>query len=365
MGLSIKWDITYECNLNCAHCVNGDLLGKTKNEIDFEEITEIVMKLKQTDLSYIHMLGGEPTARKDFHKIVKLLNDEEINFGFNTNGLILTEELLEELTLSTYAKNIVFSIEGPFAEINDSIRGKNVFDVLVKNLKKVISLKKNHSNKNLIVTVNMVVSRVNHQYIDPMIDFCIDLGVDQIVLLQLIEKGNAKDSSFKLSFEDELNAIKVIANKYSLVKDKIKITPKFLLPSAKEYSEKVLKLDFPLAPAGCGAGTSFGSIDNEGHLFSCEQYKYELLKSSSIEELNLKNKDFYDIWKKPSYNDLFMMTEGEGYYSKISTCKDCEYLRKECFPCPIGKDFNVEEIRIETCEKLRRIIREVNKSENV
>lgn len=42
MGLSIKWDITYKCNLFCKHCINGDLLNNKSEELRTEEVYSII-----------------------------------------------------------------------------------------------------------------------------------------------------------------------------------------------------------------------------------------------------------------------------------------------------------------------------------
>lgn len=42
MGITIKWDCTYKCNLNCTHCINGDFLGKTDDEMNLTEIKKVL-----------------------------------------------------------------------------------------------------------------------------------------------------------------------------------------------------------------------------------------------------------------------------------------------------------------------------------
>ena len=44
MSVTIKWDITYKCNLNCNHCINGKYLNKDYDEIDLETIKKLFLK---------------------------------------------------------------------------------------------------------------------------------------------------------------------------------------------------------------------------------------------------------------------------------------------------------------------------------
>lgn len=53
MSINIKWDITYKCNLNCKHCVNGDLLGQIDYELDTSEILQIIEKLSHLDIGFV------------------------------------------------------------------------------------------------------------------------------------------------------------------------------------------------------------------------------------------------------------------------------------------------------------------------
>jgi len=117
MGISIKWDCTYKCNLNCKHCINRKFLGDIANELTAYEFEEIIKNIESTyKIDYIHILGGEPTTRKDFVDICKILEKYSIKFGFNTNSLLMNENLISKLLSNKYLDNIVFSIEGDNAE---------------------------------------------------------------------------------------------------------------------------------------------------------------------------------------------------------------------------------------------------------
>lgn len=355
MSISIKWDITYKCNLNCKHCLNGDLLGHIDNELNTEEIINIIRKLSHMDIAYIHLLGGEPTARKDFVEIMDNLDNYGINFGFNTNGLKINDKnIIDRIICNKHLKNIVFSIEGPTAEINDSIRGKNVFDHIVKNMSELIRLKKEGNRDDLIITVNTVLSKKNIHNIRDMIRFCIDLQVDEFVLLQFIVKGNAIENNESISFNDELEVVKIIAENYSQYKDQLNFVPRFTYPMAKLYSEKVLKKEFPDIRHMCGAGTNFAYLNNKGELYPCDRYQNIILSHNKVKDINLVSNDFWDIWSIKNYSDLFKKTEGKFFYKDILPCNKCEFLQNTCFPCPECINKEVNEIR--NCRKFMELI---------
>lgn len=159
MAVNIKWDITYKCNLNCAHCLNGDFLGDIDQELNLAEIKDIVHSIKdEIDINYISLLGGEPTTRKDFMDICSFFEDEKIYFTFNTNALLLDEEKCIKLSNFKYLKGIVFSIEGPNEYLNDKIRGKKVFNI-INNRIKMFNKYKNINKSNAKITCNTVLTR--------------------------------------------------------------------------------------------------------------------------------------------------------------------------------------------------------------
>lgn len=350
MGLTVKWDITYKCNLNCGHCLNGGFLDNKQEEINLIDIKNIIDKLSKINTDYVHLLGGEPTFRKDFIDICNYFDEKNIKFGFNTNGLNIMTDKVSPVMFNKSLRNIVFSLEGPTAEINDKIRGKNVFKPVVNNIKKVIDIKNKNKLDDLSITINTVVSNQNYDYIMDMLDFCLELGANEFNLLQLIEDGNAKNKNLKISDEQELELVKNIAYKYKEVKDKIKINTKFVMPIAEDYCKEVLNLDFPKFSHECGAGTTFSFINNKGELFPCDKYINSVRDSLEPLENSLLNNDFYNIWSKEVFAEPFELSKGVDYYKKYTPCNKCHHLRKDCFPC-IVFGFNEESHRVSACEK--------------
>lgn len=357
MGLKIKWDITYKCNLNCKHCVNGEYIGKLDNELTTNQVFTVIDNLSRLNIDFVHILGGEPTAREDFIEIIRYMDKKNIFFGFNTNGLKFNDDkLLNEISVNKHIKNIIFSIEGPIAEINDNIRGKNVFNITINNLKRLIYIKEKYKLSNLIITINTVLSKLNKDYLNDMIDFCIDLGVDQLVLLQLINEGNAKNINASLNFEEEVEAIKIIANKYKSIKDKLDINPKFTRPLAIDYCKNILGLEFPEVIHGCGAGVNFAYMNNKGEVYPCDRYIEQIKKENILSNLSLVENEFYDIWGLPKYDELYKITEGTDFYQNLEPCKDCKYLRTYCYPCPLTIKKINNMATINSCKKFLDLI---------
>ncbi|MBK1468952.1 radical SAM protein [Parvimonas parva] len=353
MGLTIKWDSTYMCNLNCKHCINGDYLGDISNELNYEEFENIIKDIKSKyEIDYIHMLGGEPTVKKDFLKICKILDYNNIDFGFNTNGILLHEKLIKELLRLKHLKSIVFSIEGHNATINDDIRGKKVFNRIISSINST-NKNKDLLKSNINIEINFVISKKNYKYVSNMIDLCINLKATKLNILAMIEEGNAKGSGYSVSFPEQVFAMKEISKRYKSLGNKLIIDPKFTRPMAKNYMESVFGMVFPQSVHGCGAGLLFGFMDNKGRMFPCNRFKTNDL---NLEKYSIRENKFKDVWSDEDFSVPFSIIESEEYRN-LKPCKNCEYFSKTCFPCPL--DVNKDTI-ITECSLYLNEIRKKN-----
>ncbi len=357
MAITIKWDMTYKCNLNCEHCLNGDYLNGNYEEVPIEEIKPLFKELREKiGLQYVHLLGGEPTIKDDFFEITRIFDEIGINFGFNTNGLKLDKKEFFQLMHNKSLRNIVVSLEGPNSEVNDFIRGKKVFNVIVPKLKKLIEYKKENGLDYAKVTINCVVTKNNYMYVKDMIQLACDLGADEISFLGFSDSGNGKDKNYAVEFEEELQVINDIALIYPDVKDQIDISPKFSLCLAKDYSEKILLKAFPSVFHGCGAGYNFAFMDPSGNLFPCDRYLgNRVIEEHDRSDYNLIKNSINAIWGMDIFNEGFANCEGDVYSKKYEPCNECHHFKKNCYPCYLnGAD--KERVIIESCSKYMKLL---------
>ena len=100
----IRLSITDVCNFKCGYCLpNGYQTDKSDNRkfLHINEIKRLAKSLSDLGVCKIRLTGGEPTVRKDFFEIIKILKNESgIRKVFiTTNGYHLDQK----------AKNIVNS----------------------------------------------------------------------------------------------------------------------------------------------------------------------------------------------------------------------------------------------------------------
>ncbi|WP_298517394.1 radical SAM protein [uncultured Kordia sp.] len=119
MSTSIKYTanfhITHDCNMRCGYCYAGEKTKTSMTQATLKQsinfVVEEVQRKKATKL-VIAFLGGEPLMEKQklfyVHDECKRRLGEEVNVvgQLSTNGLLLTESLMKDLT----DRNIMVSL---------------------------------------------------------------------------------------------------------------------------------------------------------------------------------------------------------------------------------------------------------------
>jgi uncharacterized protein len=156
--------VTHDCNMRCRYCYGslGDedwenapyLYGATTKGMDLETARRGVDYLvresgRQKELS-VTFFGGEPLLELDLIKqIVPYIRDREnesrkkINLSLSTNGLLLTEAVVEYLIQNHIGCQV--SIDGP-KHIHDRTRclpdGEGAYDTIIAGVKRLIAARR-------------------------------------------------------------------------------------------------------------------------------------------------------------------------------------------------------------------------------
>jgi len=110
--------LSEKCNLNCSYC-NQDKLSK--DVIDPQLFLNEYRRVRKSfpdELIQIDFFGGEPLLFMDLIKTIisETENDGNIQYGMPTNGLLLTEEILEYLIEKKV--NVSLSFDGLWHDKN-------------------------------------------------------------------------------------------------------------------------------------------------------------------------------------------------------------------------------------------------------
>lgn len=122
----VRIETSSACNLRCRHCATGLNYGVGKRSVmDMDIFDKIINQLKEIPsvTECVMYLGGEPLLNKNLALMCRRIKSETnvIHTQFNSNGMLLTEEICRDLAGS--GLNLIsISIDGRSPEENDSIR---------------------------------------------------------------------------------------------------------------------------------------------------------------------------------------------------------------------------------------------------
>lgn len=193
--------ITENCQLRCKHCYMGNRLNE-KREMEVETIRNILKTCKRMGTTHVTILGGEPTLHRKFSEIVQMASDLQFeSVCVDTNGLCINE--LKKLKPSMF-QEIRISLDGAGSKANDYIRGKGVFEQVIKNAEELIAL-------GYYVVFTCTVQKKN-------------IG-ETIDLINLAEKMNVRKVNFHVMSTEgngkEINDLALNANEWCEVCKKI------------------------------------------------------------------------------------------------------------------------------------------------
>ena len=154
----IRLSISDVCNFKCDYCLpDGYKVNKSDNRsfLNAEEIKRLAKALSQLGVSKIRLTGGEPTIRKDFFDILKILKE---NSGIKktvvtTNGYKL-ENIATKLVESRI-DGINISIDSLNKNIFKKITGHDRLEEILRGIKKLQSLGFNNIKINAVLLRNI------------------------------------------------------------------------------------------------------------------------------------------------------------------------------------------------------------------
>ncbi|CUX55191.1 molybdenum cofactor biosynthesis protein A [Clostridium sp. C105KSO15] len=189
-----------DCQLHCTQCLykldNNFYLSR--KEIAPEQALGLIEDFYALGARKLTLMGGEPTlyCLKQKRQPLFDLIEKAKSLGYeyvrmDTNGQF--ESSLLEHSSMRKLDEVTFSLDGPTAEINDSVRGVKSFDCVVRNIKKAVSL---NYNVNITCCIHDKLVERNKEgelYISEMVHFASGLGVECLNFHDLFKGGIPRD----------------------------------------------------------------------------------------------------------------------------------------------------------------------------
>jgi mycofactocin radical SAM maturase len=119
--ICLTWELTYACNLQCIHCLSSSG-QRDDRELSTAEAKRVLDELREMQVFYINIGGGEPMVRRDFFELLEYAIGCGIGVKFSTNGAFIDQEKARRLAALDYL-DIQISLDGVDEATNDAVRG--------------------------------------------------------------------------------------------------------------------------------------------------------------------------------------------------------------------------------------------------
>lgn len=145
-------EVTNICNQKCIFCANSKSVRK-KGIVEYEMVQKVISdayKLGARELSFHAM--GEPLICKELPQCVKVAKDIGYEYVYiDTNGALAIPDVINPV-IDAGIDSIKFSISGATRETYKMIHGRDDFDIVIDNIKKVSDYKANTGKKVRLIT---------------------------------------------------------------------------------------------------------------------------------------------------------------------------------------------------------------------
>lgn len=162
------------CNLSCMHCPRTNAAKKDNSFeglMDFELYKKIIDEMSQYKYATLRPFGrGEALINPDFSHMIRYAKEKGVRkIWLNTNAVLLSPKKSKEL-LEAGLDMLEVSIDATTRETFEKIKGKDLYDRVVKNTIECCRLKKELYPKSEIV-LSFVESMINTSEKDAFVDF--------------------------------------------------------------------------------------------------------------------------------------------------------------------------------------------------
>ncbi len=211
-------EVTNRCNLLCTTCPRTFEELEPPADMSWELFTAIAGQFPKIERAVLHGVG-EPMMVAELPKMVKYLKDRGVYVLFNTNGTLMREKKSRAL-IEAGLDEMRISLDASERKAYEAVRGRDLFDRILRNIKSFISLKKQMGAARPRLSLWLTGLRETLEQLPAFIRLAHETGVPEVHLQRLVYFSNrpigmARPESSLFESSD------VIDGKYLLEAEKI------------------------------------------------------------------------------------------------------------------------------------------------
>ena len=325
--------VTGKCNLNCLHCFNAKDNAPLNSELSYEDIMNILDQAKEIGVHAFTLTGGEPLVHHRFLDIIKAVYERDMFvFELNTNGLLITQSMLDEFKKIGCKPLIKISFDG--VGYHNWIRQHpKAEELTIKAIKLCI--------KNGFRVKAQV--QCNRKNVDVMMKTAVllnDIGVDEMRIIRTTEAPRWEKNSPQSSLAIEEYYEKMLDFAHEYMHSGMQMTVDIwqfmtLYPHHKIYNLVPImcnKDEFNIRIPMCKGNRGMIAVSSKGKVVPCLQMSgYFLEKGISLG--NLFKTPLKELLKESPYLELAMAPLLKQILVN-DKCGNCKYYKACTGGCP-------------------------------
>jgi radical SAM protein with 4Fe4S-binding SPASM domain len=319
----VSYAVTKACNLRCLHC-HADAREALANELNLEEARQAIDEMADLGTEALFFSGGEPLLRKEFVlDLTEYCVDVGVIPAMLTNGVLLNHKVAYELKEAGMMA-VGIPLDSVMPESHDKLRNvPGTFEKAVNAIKACVDV-------DLKIAITTMALKSNFGEVPRIIDFVADLGVEQVVLYDLVPTGRARDViDLTMSQEQRVSLIRYLHRMQEeremifLISGGDPLYPEIVSEMHRLNGTKppglLLKQFWIRSSIGCHAGIQYFSLQPDGDVYPCPFLH--------VKVGNIRDQSLTEIWHNSKVlNELRERTMLKG------KCGECEY-RETCGGC--------------------------------
>lgn len=318
----VTWELTSSCNLRCKHCYIQNRQNAYCSENDLSDEDMIVLSHDLVDyfeINHATLTGGEPFLRKNILDIIKILKNANVSIYIQTNGTLLNDKIIKNLSeiLNPYMDIVQISLDGLVSDSHNQIRGKDIYEKVIGNIKKMV-------NAGIFVSVNCTITSLNYNEIEKLFLKCNDMGVKRFTVTKM-KVTSPEQKQYEVSNEDNFAIIAKIVDLKEQKSLPIHINlvcfgvlellndenVRKILPEYLEDSENIV----PPVYMNCHRREKI-SIKPDGKIYLCPEVVSEKAMVGDLKTMTLEQ-----IWENVDKHPLYQFRK----FDKME-CKKCRFV---------------------------------------
>jgi radical SAM protein with 4Fe4S-binding SPASM domain len=224
------------------------------------------------------------------------------HIALSTNGTLITREFAKRAARIEHV-NVQVSIDSPYREHHETLRGKGTYDRTIEGIKILIE-------ENVATALNMVCHRSNLDELEEYYKLALGLGVKRARFIPLQLAGAAIECGLKVPSYKEL-----MEKSLAVFKE----NPQYKTLTGSDFLSTTAAICRNCAKQGwCGTGLRVMMLNADGTVYPCpNHYLPEFVVG------NIREKRFAEMW------------ESSEVLRKIRETYPVESLNEQCAQCPV------------------------------